>query len=192
MSDDTAPAPDLRDLMAEALTVSFTGHPQRRFQALAANRVLADRMWPPVQAALDQRDAEIERLRAGESEQPAPDGQELAPAEWIHKFNRVTAEERIAHIEVMLSLSRQATVCWEQDHASLKERIHAANEELLAAVGEQDQLKATVDRVREAIRNERAAARRIVDEGRDQGGAWVNLMHSCAMFLMALDQPGES
>lgn len=63
MSDDTTP--DLLDLMAEALTVSFTGHPQRRFQALAANRVLAERMWPPVQAALDQRDASLAKSRAG-------------------------------------------------------------------------------------------------------------------------------
>lgn len=60
-SDD--PTPDLLDLMAEALTATFKGHEARRFQALAANRVLAERMWPPVKAALDQRDASLAESR---------------------------------------------------------------------------------------------------------------------------------
>jgi hypothetical protein len=63
MSDN--PTPDLLDLMAEAMTTHFAGHPQRRHQALAANRVIAERMWPPVQAAVDERDAVIRQLTEG-------------------------------------------------------------------------------------------------------------------------------
>jgi hypothetical protein len=61
-------------------------------------------------------------------------------------------------------------------------------------IRELDEAQATIARVRKAIEDERAAARRIVDEGRDHSGAWVNLMHSCAMFLMALEpaEPEES
>lgn len=182
MSDETTPAPDLLDLMAEAMTATFTGHPQRRAQALAANRVIAERMWPPVQSALDERDAEIKQLRAGESEQPAPEGQELTPPEWIHKFNRATAQERITHIESMLSLTRQATVCWHQDHASLKERLDATAEELRAA-------EATVARVRELLPHLDTLAYKLSRKLPEQAAEWIREIIDCVRI--ALDRPEE-
>jgi hypothetical protein len=187
MSDDATP--DLRDLMAEALTTTFTGHPQRRFQALAANRVLAERMWPPVKAALDERDASLAESRtARDSLRNRIRELEQVCAGCMTREQQRDSAMEAARLNGVKTEEAKAAWYREKNRADEAERDrHRWRARAEQAEAERDQTQATLARVREAIKDERAAARRIVDEGRDQGGAWVNLMHSCAMFLMAFE-----
>jgi hypothetical protein len=80
----------------------------------------------------------------------------------------------------------------ETEEQYLERQVARWRSEAWQARGKLWEAEAMIAIVRKAIKDERAVARQIVDEGRDQGGAWANLMHSCAMFLMALnseDQP---
>lgn len=89
----------------------------------------------------------------------------------------------------MVNEETHAPIDWQAIVSQRERELKAALIAQRSAEAERDQAQATIARVREAIKDERAAARRIVDQGRDQGGAWVNLMHSCALFLAALDPP---
>lgn len=63
--------------------------------------------------------AEVARLRAGESPHPAAEGAQHTPAEWIHRWNRATANERLAKVEQIFNDSEIATRCRFQDHGSV-------------------------------------------------------------------------
>lgn len=143
MSDETTPGPDLHEQIAEAIADWAYAFPiaswslasgdtaeqlAKTWADQAANAVLISGL----QRRFDEQAAEIKRLRAGESEQPTPEGQHHTPAGWIHRFNRATAEQRLAQVEVMLALADQASTCRWQDHDSLKHQLDAATDRIIA------------------------------------------------------------
>lgn len=67
---------------------------------------------------LDQLRDEVAQLRAGESERPAPEGVQHTPAEWIHRWNRATAAERLKRVEQILDDGAVASRCWMGDHVA--------------------------------------------------------------------------
>lgn len=67
--------------------------------------------------------AEVARLRAGESEHPAAEGTHHTPAQWIHRWNRATADERLAKVEQIFNDSVTATRCWYQDHDTVLQEL---------------------------------------------------------------------
>lgn len=75
--------------------------------------------------------AEIARLRAGESDDPVPeDAGDLTPAQWIRRWNDVSAERRLAWAEAINMISAQASECFRMHPHGLTEeakRLRADN-----------------------------------------------------------------
>ncbi|MFD1546985.1 hypothetical protein [Nonomuraea guangzhouensis] len=69
---------------------------------------------------------EVAQLRAGESEQPAPEGVLPTPAEWIHRWNRATAAERLKRVERIIDDSEMANRCWLGDHIATLDDLRRA------------------------------------------------------------------
>ncbi|GAA2990551.1 hypothetical protein GCM10017559_08220 [Streptosporangium longisporum] len=72
---------------------------------------------------VEQAEAEIARLRAGESPTPAPEGVQLTPAQWIHAWNRATADERLAKVEQIQRQTGIAFRCQQQDHGTVLQEL---------------------------------------------------------------------
>ncbi|MEU8040900.1 hypothetical protein [Streptosporangium sp. NPDC049078] len=77
-------------------------------------RTSCDEMNERAQAA----EAEVARLRAGESPNPAPEGVQLTPAQWIHRWNQATADERLAKVEQIFNDGAAVIRCQQQDHGA--------------------------------------------------------------------------
>ncbi|MEV8637778.1 hypothetical protein AB0395_39640 [Streptosporangium sp. NPDC051023] len=79
----------------------------------------------------DELRAEIARLRAGEADEPAPeDTGTLTPAQWIRRWNDVSAERRLAWAESIAMVAEQASQCFRMHHNGLAEeteRLRADN-----------------------------------------------------------------
>jgi hypothetical protein len=82
---------------------------------------------------LEEQHNQIQTLRAGESDQPAHDNTWPTPAEWIHRWNRATREQRLAWAAAVLDAQLGVMRCFELDHdgavaeeAQAKARISAA------------------------------------------------------------------
>jgi hypothetical protein len=73
----------------------------------------------------DQLRAEVARLRAGESEQPPAEGVQLTPAEWVHRWNRATADDRLEAAAHIMNASATARRCEVADHAAELEHLRA-------------------------------------------------------------------
>jgi|GEM_PF-6336832 len=101
------------------------------------------------------RDELLERARAGESDHPAAEGTHHTPAQWIHRWNRATADERLAKVEQIFNDSVTATRCWYQDHD--------------AALHELANTRQTINRVREfadqIAKGSRTVSREFVAQG---------------------------
>ena len=123
------------------------------------DRVVKER---DLRSRLKELEAEVARLRAGESEQPAAECVRRTPAEWIHRFNRITGEQRITHIEAMISLIDQATECWLQDHAGYKHQLDAAKDRIVALLNGEEfaELSAELDAANEKLERIRTCAER--------------------------------
>ena len=68
--------------------------------------------------------AEIARLRAGESDEPVPeDAGTLTPAQWIRRWNDVSAERRLAWAESIIMSAEQDSKCFLMDHPALAEEV---------------------------------------------------------------------
>ncbi|MEU6725487.1 hypothetical protein ABZ917_17410 [Nonomuraea wenchangensis] len=84
----------------------------------------------------DELRAEIARLRAGESSEPVPeDAWPLTPAQWIRRWNDVSAGRRLAWAESIAMISEQASKCFLMDHPRLREeaeRLRADNARMRA------------------------------------------------------------
>lgn len=66
---------------------------------------------------LARAEDEAEQLRAGESEKPADEGVQLTPPEWIHRWNRLTREQRLTMVESMYAFFDDLFVCYRDDHS---------------------------------------------------------------------------
>lgn len=80
---------------------------------------------------LTEAHAEIARLRAGEAGEPVPeDVGTLTPAQWIRRWNDVSAERRLAWAESIAMVAKQASQCFRMHHNGLAEeaeRLRADN-----------------------------------------------------------------
>lgn len=74
----------------------------------------------------EQAEAEVARLRAGESAEPAPEGVQLTPAQWIHHWNRATPEKRLDTADWILDLNAKIGRCQIEDHAGAFTELAAA------------------------------------------------------------------
>lgn len=75
---------------------------------------------------LNELRREVARLRAGESDQPAPEGTQHTPAEWIHRWNRATTEQRLERVGRILDDSAAAERCWLMDHFGRLDHLQRA------------------------------------------------------------------
>ena len=74
---------------------------------------------------VDELRAEIARLRAGESEQPHAEGAWPTPAEWVHHWNRATAEQRLKYAARIMNDSVVVRRCEMADHIAELEHLRA-------------------------------------------------------------------
>lgn len=81
----------------------------------------------------EQAEAEAARLRAGESDHPAAEGATRTPAEWIHQWNRATAEQRLNRVEQILADARTASHCQQTDHDGALRHL-ADTEQIIARI----------------------------------------------------------
>jgi RPA family protein len=100
---------------------------------------------PEADQAYAQMQAEIDRLRAGESDQPSSKvPQAWTPAEWIHWWNRATADERLDAVRRIYDASRIMATCicdrHERQIAELTERAEAAERQLAELRGLHQQI----------------------------------------------------
>ncbi|MFB4275771.1 hypothetical protein ACBJ59_10800 [Nonomuraea sp. MTCD27] len=65
---------------------------------------------------LNQLRAEVARLRAGESDQPAAEGVRPTPAQWIRRWNDLTPERRHTWAEQIIADRADASRCMMADH----------------------------------------------------------------------------
>ncbi|MEU8379006.1 hypothetical protein [Streptosporangium sp. NPDC048865] len=66
---------------------------------------------------------EIRHLRAGEIDQPAPEGMAPTPEQWIHWWNRATPDERISMVNQIFTNAATAATCFEMNHRWSLERL---------------------------------------------------------------------
>uniref|UniRef100_UPI003F4986ED hypothetical protein n=1 Tax=Streptosporangium sp. CA-235898 TaxID=3240073 RepID=UPI003F4986ED len=66
---------------------------------------------------------EIRHLRAGESDQPAPEGVAPTPEQWIHWWNRATPDERTTMVNQIFASAATAATCFEMNHRWSLERL---------------------------------------------------------------------
>lgn len=77
--------------------------------------------------------AEIARLRAGEAAEPVPEDADvvaMTPAQWIRRWNDVSAERRLAWAESIIMIAEQASKCFREHHQDIAEeaeRLRADN-----------------------------------------------------------------
>lgn len=67
-------------------------------------------------AALDVARDEVQRLRAGEDGTPPEEGVEPTPAQWIARWNRLTADERQEWARRVLDNAATASDCFIRNH----------------------------------------------------------------------------
>ncbi|WP_188188012.1 hypothetical protein [Nonomuraea sp. SYSU D8015] len=115
--------------------------------------------------------AEVARLRAGEADDLPTPGTNYTPAQWIHRWNDATPEERLTRAEHILADTVTASRCIAADHDG--------------AVAENEHLRCLHVRARAVAESWRAAGMRRADE--DGDSMWVGLAHACAQILAALD-----
>lgn len=101
---------------------------------------------------LEHLRTEVARLRAGESETPAAEGHYPTPAEWIHRWNRSTPEQRLDRAAWVLVGMRAAQRCEMADHeaavaiegfATRARLLHPTPAELVASNAQSDTLCTT-------------------------------------------------
>lgn len=68
-------------------------------------------------------EAEVVRLRAGEDPTPHDEGCQLAPGQWIHEFNEVSADKRLTMVRLALDASARAAICDLMDHEGELEQL---------------------------------------------------------------------
>lgn len=75
---------------------------------------------------VDELRAEVARLRAGEADEPIPEDLDVAaltPAQWIRRWNDVTAGRRLAWAEAIIMISAQASECFRMHHSGIAEEV---------------------------------------------------------------------
>lgn len=132
----SAPVPDeLRDQLISALDAVVYDREASEALADAALPLFANEHERARQAEqgeftavrrAERAEAEVARLRAGESDQPAAEGARPTPAEWIYRWNRATAEERLAMVGTILTAIEAAERCFLMDHEGLHQELEAA------------------------------------------------------------------
>lgn len=79
---------------------------------------------------------EIDALRAGESEEPAPKYTVVTAPQWIHAWNRATADERLAVVTQIFADQTEARECFQMDHAGAVARRETHRAAVAAEVAE--------------------------------------------------------
>jgi predicted RNase H-like nuclease (RuvC/YqgF family) len=114
---------------AEAAGVERAQREQRRAEDLVAElrrHISAlERRRDEQRQRAEQAEADLARLRAGESAEPAAPHVTLTPAEWIRKFNDATPEERLRVVEVLLEGAARGSRCFQLDHEGVIEMFQA-------------------------------------------------------------------
>jgi chromosome segregation ATPase len=85
----------------------------------------AKQRWYEQQDRAEAAEQEVARLRAGESERPAAEGVQLTPAEWVHRWNQATADERLEAAARIMDGAVAARRCELADHAAELEQLRA-------------------------------------------------------------------
>jgi hypothetical protein len=75
---------------------------------------------------LEQLRAEVARLRAGESDEPAAEGARLTPGEWLRAFNDACAAKRLVWAGRALELADAVGRCFLLDHGGAVEELRQA------------------------------------------------------------------
>jgi hypothetical protein len=113
-------------------------------------------------------EAEVVRLRAGESPEPAAEGIQPTPAEWIRRWNDASPDQRLARAQQILAEAGAAQRCIMADHeAAIAIERYAARARLLAE-------------------SWRTAAMQHVDQPGPSQAMWAGIAHVCAQIIGAL------
>ncbi|MFC6080996.1 hypothetical protein [Sphaerisporangium aureirubrum] len=78
----------------------------------------------------EQAEAEVARLRAGESEDPPTEGVRLTPAEWIRMWNDATPERRLHLAALIDQASATQSLCVLADHEGALRQLRDVEETL--------------------------------------------------------------
>lgn len=110
---------------------------------LAGNDEMAgqvtDIVMQRIQPRLDEQAAEIKRLREGEDPTPHDEAAWPTPGQWIYRFNRMTAERRLAAANRVVVNGQESLSCFQMDHRG---RIEAAEQQRNTAYCERAHLVA--------------------------------------------------